>query len=162
MEEADRAIELAYSLDQVGPVPALLARRDAAREALADLEARAIRARQQAAETPLERLQRRVDELEHQIQQQQARAKPNVQGLAALHRRLEEAEQRLAEALQAERRVPTTPEQLRAAVAEVVDAWPDDLLEQALRVYAARHKAEIEIVKADRRSRLGAEGWGPA
>ena len=143
----------------MAPVAALIGRRDAARAAIADLEAKAIRAQRRAAETPTERLQRRIEELEHAIQQQQARARPDVQGLAALHRRLEQTEALLADAMRSERTVPTTPEQLRAAVAEVVDAWPDDLLEQALRVYAARHKAEIEIVRDERRARLGPEGW---
>lgn len=146
----------------MGPVPALLARRDHAAEALNDLKARAIRAQRRAAETPVGRLQRRIEEIEHAIQQQQARARPDVQGLAALHRRLEQTEALLADVMRSERTVPTTPEQLRAAVAEVVDRWPDDLLEQALRVYAARHKAEVEIVRGNRRSRLGAAGWETA
>jgi hypothetical protein len=157
--ECDLYIEAAVELEQMGPVPGLLAKRTQAQEALADLRARAVRAQAREVETQSQRLQRRCDEIDHAIQQQEARARPDVQGLAALYRRLEQTEAALAEALRGEQQVPTTPEQLAAAVSEIVDQWPDDLLERAVRVYATRHKGEIEMVRSDRRARLGPDGW---
>lgn len=162
ISECDLLIETALELEQMGPIPALLAKRTHAREALADLRARATRAEKRAAETQSQRLQRRVDELDHAIQQQQARPRPDVQGLAALHRRLEQTEAALSEALRGEQQVPTTPEQLGAAVSEITEQWPDDLLERAARVLAERHKGVIEMVRGGRRAKLGPNGWEAA
>jgi hypothetical protein len=160
--ECDLLIETALELEQMGPIPALLSKRTHAQEALADLRARAVRAQAREAETQSQRLQRRCDEIDHAIQQQEARARPDVQGLAALYRRLEQTEAALSEALRGEQQVPTTPEQLGAAVSEITEQWPDDLLERAARVLAERHKGVIEMVRGGRRAKLGPDGWEAA
>ena len=162
VKDLEQYIEASLASDVYGPIPAMLKEQRAAREALEDQRARRIRAEARAAETRVERLQRHLLELEHSIAQQEARAHPGSQGLSALYRRREALEDRLEEALRAEQRLPTTPEQLRAAVTDVVDQWPDDLIEVAIRVLAARHRAEVELVSDGRRARLGPDGWVPA
>lgn len=155
-------VEAALASDVYGPIPAMLKEQRAAREALEDQRARRARAETRAVETAAERLQRQLVELEHSIAQQEARARPDSQGLSALYRRRESLEVRWEEARRAEQQLPTTPDQLRAAVLDVVDQWPDDLIEVAIRVLAARHRAEVELVSDGRRARLGPDGWAPA
>lgn len=162
LDELDNAVVCCLDAETFSPLPGLYTRIQLTREALEDLRAKRVRAVAVVSETRIERLQRHLVELESTIVQEQSRAKTNAAALAALHRRRDELEARLDEALRAEQQVPTTPEQLGAAVSEITEQWPDDLLERAARVLAERHKGVIEMVRGERRAKLGPNGWEAA
>jgi chromosome segregation ATPase len=162
LDELDNAVVCCLESETFSPLPGLYTRLQYTREALEDLRAKQVRAVAIVNETRIQRLQRHLVELESTIAQEQSRSKTNAAALAALHRRRDDLEARLDEAHRAEQQVPTTPEQLGAAVSEITEQWPDDLLERAARVLAERHKGVIEMVRGERRAKLGPDGWEAA
>lgn len=141
-------------------VAPLLAHQRATAQALADLRARRVTADPPADETPVQRLRRYVAGVEQTIAQAEARPARDEAALAAMHLRREGYHRQLAEALLAEQQVPKTVEELREEAGRVVDGWPDELLEVALRAYAERQGARLVLVyDGDRKAELTDSGW---
>lgn len=162
--DLDRAlasdITAARADERWSDVAKLVAAQVKARHDLAELRARDARAAVPEDEAPEDRLRRELADVEDAIAQQRARPRQDGAAVAALMRRRSLIHAEIDAVRAAAVVLPTDPDELREIVAEIVDQWPDDLLERAFMVYSDRHRATLELVRDDgRRVRYTAAGW---